>query len=463
MKREDWLKEKLKDRFEGFDPQLDLDKAWMDLEKRRNPKKNNRRFIFWFLGFGFVLLAIGAFWNLNSNNSIDKDPLAVQEIQLEEAGIRNAIESENEEYVKIKESVLENNSLPEQKKEESKPVQQTQIIQSIQTSNTYNYVSTQKRIEADPIISDLIQIHETKESKTQQTSTAKTKSTEGQGIKNELKKTNITMDLLPSITIRALDNIIVNYNPDLVEPTLPVKKASKYMLGLSFAYGKHARELSDINTDRLLINSSRNRQESALDAVGINLFLRRQLFKKQFVEFGTGFMQTSYLFEDEKTREEQTELDRVLTERHTYPDGSEKLVYGTGIETSNITRQSKFYQNYRQFDIYALLGHEILIGTSFGCIISAGMEYSLMNKASGVSFVEEEDFLEYGKLEDLEYRTAGIFSGLINFGLSKELGKGFRSELTLSAKRNITNLGAGDTFSDKRSHLLGRISFLKTM
>ena len=457
MKREDWLKEKLKDRFEGFDPQLDLDKAWMDLQKRRNPKKNKRRFIFWFLGFGFLLLAIGVFWSLNSRNSMEKDSLAIPEIQLEEAGIRKTIVSEKGRHTEIKESVLENNSdyITLNKRGKTIIVQQTKVIESFPTSNIYNYASEQKPIEAD-----LFQINK---SKAQQTLTTETTSLEEPDLKSTLKKTSFIMDPLPSLTISALDKRIVNYNPDIVDPILPARPATKYMLGLSFAYGKHTRELSDISTETSGINASRNRQESALDAIGIHLFVRRQLFKNQFVEFGTGFMQTSYMFEDERTREEEIQLVEVLTEGHTYPDGSEQLIYGTGIETNTITRQSKFYQNYRQFDIYALLGHEIPIGTSFGCIISAGMEYSLINTASGVSFVEEGNALEYGKLEDLEYRTSGIYSGLVNFGLSKELGKGFRSELTLSAKRNITDLGTREVFSDKRSHLLGRISFLKTM
>ncbi len=457
MKREDWLKDKLKNRFNDFDPQLDLDQAWNDLERRRNPKEDKRRVLYWVFGLGVVLIAISLYWNFN-RMSMEEKQVANQEMEIEE---NHQIENRDPKLNREKEIKKISNSkeiAPHRIEYNTKRGTDERItLEAKHTNSTIASLSPSKLN-----VNIQTENFSTLSPKLQYASDATLAGTQ-KVLEQKEKRAQITKSYL--IAKRPLTRIKTTRNrllPKIVELTQPVKEGASYDLGLSLGYGIHARSLKDRSGEQSEFISSRNAQESALDALAINIFMRRNIFQNQFIELGAGFMQTSFLFQDQSIRNEQTELDNTLTERHTYPDGTEVLIYGAGIETMTITRDSRFYQNYRQLDLHAAFGHKIQLRNSLGLILSGGMEYSIFNSATGVAYSEESN-QEYGRLGELGYRTGGLFSGLFNIGLTKELGAGYRTELGLAMKRNVSDLSSIERFSDKRNHLLAKVSFIKVL
>jgi len=397
MRKEDWLKEELKDRFEDFDGGLDLDQAWSDLEKARNPNKKRRGLLFFL--FGLTALAIILFMLLDLPvQSEENGEVVVKEVETQEE-TSHFITNSEEATKEGQESTQLLTEVENLHKKISKlsPNRNAQVIVNNQTIRSK--IKTSKPV---VVVRDVVD--------------------------NAAHVTSnlLEISMLPLLDLQVLKNPIrKNTASPRIEPIPQRRWKYPAYLGVSFSYGLHNRTLESTDTELNGLNTARIAQERPLDVFSADIFFRRHITEYTFIEFASGYTQSAYLFEDQLISEDERVAGDALLERHTFPDGSEDLFYGEGVEKLIVTRDYNLYHNYRQFDLTARLGRTFDLVPTTQLIISGGMEYARTLHAQGVSFTNDLGMTTHGTLADLGYKTNGVFSGVVNLGLSKQLSESF--------------------------------------
>jgi len=457
MRKEDWLKEELKDRFEDFDGGLDLDQAWSDLEKARNPKKKRRGLLFFL--FGLTALAIILFMLLDLPvQSEENGEVVVKEVETQEETshfITNSEEATKEGQAathEVETPIYSSSVEPSKEK-----IKSTQLLTEVE--NLHKKISKLSPNRNAQVIVN----NQTIRSKIK---TSKPVVVVRDVVDNAAHVTSnlLEISMLPLLDLQVLKNPIrKNTASPRIEPIPQRRWKYPAYLGVSFSYGLHNRTLESTDTELNGLNTARIAQERPLDVFSADIFFRRHITEYTFIEFASGYTQSAYLFEDQLISEDERVAGDALLERHTFPDGSEDLFYGEGVEKLIVTRDYNLYHNYRQFDLTARLGRTFDLVPTTQLIISGGMEYARTLHAQGVSFTNDLGMTTHGTLADLGYKTNGVFSGVVNLGLSKQLSESHRAEFSIFAKQNFTNFNSQSEFSDKRGYILGKVSFLKSI
>ncbi len=472
MKKDDWLKEKLVERFDAFDSGLDLDQAWQELEERRNPKQKRRGFIYWILGIGFLGGLMFTFWNKDNSAASLSETIQVVEENREDLEFTNQkeillIENTKEETVVVDESTERKNRII--LKTQTQNTIGTQKKQNLELANTnlnerFSYLLNDINTGSIAATLNMTEANAT---------TAKAKAEKEDIIiaetfaeRNSVFQEKKIPIVIGNLGIQKVESLVFSGDKkeNLVPPAIvrPLKISAGHSFGFNFAYGKHKRTMLAIGEDVTELIANRNLQESPLDAIELNIFYRKRMPWTSYLEFGIGFMQTSYLFEDQTQTVSYNLLEDQITEVHNFPDGTQENILGSIFEKETVTRDSKFYQNFRQLHLNTSLGKEIGINESTGLLFSAGLEYSLFSQIEGVSFANSE-ILSYGSLDKLGYKSEGVFAGLLGLGVYGRIGSANKIELSLAAKQSLNNYSKNTGFSESRSHVFAKLSFVRSI
>lgn len=469
--KKDWLKDKMNERFEDFDSGLDLEQAWVDLDKRRKPQKKDRKFIIFWIGLaliGFTLLGLYLKAPPSKITGVDlkdqKDIVNLQNLEKEENEM--VVRELNETKAKVQEISLEmdqsNNSNVAKSNLETKEksIRKKSSKSSRLTDNTgiifkkhgqeMNSVPFRKSTNTPEL--SVQPISPTKARASVETSKRSDLSVEMISLLPTLMNQSITGEARSIITV---DAILMK----LPKSQIPIVKNSRNSFGVSIAYGWHNRQLDILGVDSLGFVSAKKNQEKTLDAIAASLFYRKYFADDFFAEIGLGFQQTTYEFKDQKVTEEKQSIDDQIIAIHNYPDGSKETIFGTLEQTETRVRDNTFYQKFRQIHVNVIVGKELDLSPTFGLGISGGLEYGVFTQAKGVSFSNTLDFRNYGDLSELKYKENGMLSGLLRIELLKGLNARSELGIALIGKTSLGNLFAYNGIIEKRNYLMSRFSY----
>ncbi len=507
--KEDWLKNKLNDRFDNFDSGLDLDQAWSDLDAKRNPPKKKRRLLFFWFGTGVVgMMLVGLFLmnqkklvnseRLILGSSVEDSVISEKEEEFQKNDNINLPRAKNkaednlkEESTKVKER---RNALTNNKKlilaeiDDQRPVGQDRSFEALSKStletvytHTENHPVTGQNATSE---NEHLRSMEGDLSVTEFDSNVVLKE-EGEPNKKESVVPLQSLSLLETLGNEA--NLFNSKLPRISIPLPRIDKQTKVKnkaatvdskkpklrdyyngFGVSVAYGIHQRNLTmNFDVEHEFVEKRQN-QERPLDVIEANAFYRRYFNSGIMAELGFGFQQTNFKFNFEETMIVSEEVEDGVTAIHSYPDGTEETIYGTVLETTTTLREYTYYQKYQQVNLRGMVGKSMRINQRLNFGVFTGLEYGVYSNARGVSFSASRDGAPLGSLADLGYRNVGTLNALMRLDVVTELGPRTQLAFSIFGKSMLNDMITehaqdfqGQWYGDKRNYLMGQFSIVR--
>lgn len=403
--RKDWLEDDLKDRFEDFGSEMDLEAEWSALEDRRDPEPK-RRFPIWYVIAGVLL--VGVTWLGYANyESDDKDTLGevtlidvdgdrISEIENIQRGQSDALTKTSEYQAQI----------VEEKKVKQHPFNQktnqtaTQITPSQSFSTLKNTLTTRTPYaNTDPGIK---RTYRTSSVSKQLPQIAK------------VETSNIMNQTRSVLSINSIDGIVSLLNDEGSLPRLRrrIKTFDKKRLTAGYT-GEHFVGLvagySPLTSGRILAN------ENSLDAISAGIYYKKYISSRFFLQTGLNWDRytTSISGTDQNITTDLVE-DQLL-EQYFYLDGTVVDVFGEGEVTTTETANYSLYNRYQFFSIPVIVGYQLYRGNSVVLEIEGGISATVASRYDVKNF----DIVNraFQQNENLPLSSAGIISGLTALNL----------------------------------------------
>ncbi len=456
--KDNWFENKMNERFDEFDSDLDLHAAWEELEQLRQPKKKKRRgLVFWWFGTGtaVVLLSLGFLLNSYLTSEIsNKKAIPRLEASHKINDNTTTLPTDNQQVKSIKQnsSFLKNDILIEENLIEKKIPEKLNNYSKksetnlLFTNSEFHHNSTQrsKNSLSNDRLAHKSQIRATEQSR------------------KSFSPISITPHLVKSIAYlpqNELELLIpeTNIKKDS-EDELPPNKYKLNTVGITLNYGKAFRTAPVGRGINSAYFQRRDLAETPLDAWSTQLFYQRRNKKQWFLQANLAYFQTTNLFEDNYSVSRLKMLENQVVQVNRYPNGSSEEITADVLATEEETTNASFYQRYRHAFIGLDIGKEKDLGSDFNLRLALGAEYSLFRKDTGKIYADENSLDSYLELSDATDDTGNIFA----VKLSLEIGKKFKDNneinLGIIGKSNL-NIMQNDL--GKRFYLLSSLSYRK--
>lgn len=433
--KDNWFENKMNERFDEFDSDLDLHAAWADLEQKRKPKKKHRRNpIFWWTGAALAAIALVFVFFFSQKKAVQIDKNITVQSEMFHA------ENISPSSVEIKEAVIPSkNNLVEEKGK-------------ILNQENYTRKKTLEKLNLN------IEKYKSEDSfLPQNPSDNNNQQTKSLPEETRLNPAHPPIQLIAPLTNKDIANLgSGKYTGYLISCDFKPAKYQYNAFGLTIRYGKAFR---DTPIGRGLNSSYFQRRdlvETPLDAWSTDLFYQRKNRKNWFAQVNLGYSQTTDLFEDNYYTINSKIVEDQIVQINRYPDGSSEEITGDVLSTVEETISAKFYQSYRQAYIGLSIGKEKHLRSKLNLRLSVGAEYSLFQKNTGKVYADDNSIGTYTELNDRTRSKRGIFAANMNL----EIGKLFKDHNEISfgitGKTNLTLL---DTDFARRHYLLGSLSY----
>ena len=449
--KDNWFEDKMNERFEDFDSELDLHSAWADLEERRNPKKQKKRSgIFWWFGAGIAVVLLGFTLILNSNNrskSHESNSTTLLEKNTRKLDAKNYQQSSDNQKdtnnispfnENITETIILDNSL------EQKTLEKLNYYtkKSLKESNLAQQPPVLNSSLDSPFL--LIDNNETE-------------------TKKSIIKPPTEQLHSPIALIIPLEKDIPNLSTEIIHHNIECDFEGNFTnsqaFGLAFNYGKAFRS-SPIGRG---LNSAywlrRDLAETPLDAWSAQLFYQLKNKKYWFAQVNLGYSQTTNLFEDTYTTSNLVIMDNQVLQINMYPDGLMEEIKGTALVNEEEKNTSKFYQRYSQAFIGLEFGKEKYLRNDFKLRASVGADFTIYQNNSGKIYSRDADsFGDYQELSSISSTKGGVFAGKLKLEIGKIFG--FTNEISIGLIGK-TNLKIIENDLGRRQYLLSELSYRK--
>lgn len=474
--KEDWLEDKMKERFEGFDSGLNLEEAWGDLEARRNPEKTNRKGLIWWwtaAAGGIILLAGLFFVNLpySAQGSIVSAENTEQEMKQNTNGsITQSVENqiiveEKTEEQSVSSPVLKNN---ENVKSEYFQKEKASEKENINTKKESSVELTRKNSIANKALITKYADYRKKDSNSSEnlSSFPTYSANESEVIDiNFLKQDYVSLlenqiGLLKQVEIIPTDISNFYQINKLVDDKDGKSKTLKNTIGLSYNFGKAFRE-----TPRGRSNSNytilRDKAEKNLDAWSAQLFFERKIKEDWFLRFDVGYVSVTDSYIDEAILTTPKMFDNQVLQINRFIDGTESQVVGEALGSQTQTTTNTFYQRYRSSFIGFAFGRKFDLASSFTFRASAGADLTIFRNNQGVIADPTETSDEYDNLSNFSSQKGSFLAGKVRFELGKTIGKSHEISLGLVGRADLTDVKNHPLYVGRRQFLFGELTYRK--
>ena len=452
--KQDWLDKKLKYELQDFESNMDLESVWGDIESKRK-KRNKRPALILLSGILFLALASLVTFNyfIGTENMQPSDPINEQSAANFTADLKTKNNSNQKIETKIKQADSQSNVLSNNSKNRE--------LNLKNKNPQFNLKANSGNKHPNPINlnKNNLQANNTVTSK----AIAKIQ-TEAQQIAANKKQSLYNKKLfnkIPTLKLYLLNksNIIStvsNFPFDFKKPKRP-----KNHWGVALIYGKYFRSLNATSTENKEWINNRNKLETPLDAIYAEVFYRKYLSPKLFLQTGVSYLQNTARLENLVENNHTKTVDNQLIEIIRYADGSEEEIYGEGTAQFSESEFSTKYLKSRSFLLPVLIGLEIPINKKSGFIFSGGAAVSIFSKQSGQTISKESTGGNYSALSDFEYKKYGAIYGQANTDFYIKLNKYARLSGGLQSMVSFNNqVRSKNGFEDKYRHLGARISIM---
>jgi len=327
---------KFSDKFKNYQSGMDIDAAWQQLEEKRYPKEDRRRFFlpyFLLLGMALFILFFGTYISSKNNNHTVQTNSNINEV------------------------IVNSSTTSIQDKETAQPIQKNS--NNTITSNQMNDIKDNNNIfDTKNSKTATIPITPKNSSPLQQSHSmfnnialnhsvhSNFNNTDKQYPTNEMKAigsvevSNLSRDLffseiksLPSLNLLATSNenaneLLSGHRIDLVDILPTHDLSSSFWIGLSGGYGKASKSLEATDNTQTTLVQLRNQAEDPLDVFYVDLFFQKKLSQKFFLKSGIGFSQRTDFFSDSYVLNYTEIDDNYLIEIRQLPDGTQEDIYG---------------------------------------------------------------------------------------------------------------------------------------
>ena len=444
--KDNWFEDKMNERFEDFDSELDLHAAWADLEERRQPKKRKKRTgIFWWIGSGLAVLFLGfgLVFNLvkteqvpqtNTSNILVKKEANTKNEQTDNQCITGKVVKTNS-IQKVSINDEDSNKKKSLEKEIKAPKKSTNITKE----NIVHDISKNLSLISIDAKKFLIK-------------------------KPSIDATHLKVNYPPLILIETLEKDISPLANKIIHHTIECSFEESLrklqIFGITFNYGKVFRGSPlgrNINSAYL---QRRDEAETPLDAWSTQVFYQKNIKRNWFTRVNLGYSQTTDLFQDSYTNSTKVSMDDQILQINIYPDGSAEEIRGMAMINQEEISTGKFYQRYRQAFVGLEFGKEKYLQSNFKLRSSVGADFTIYHANSGNVYLDDNS--SFGVYQDLS-EISDTKGGIITAKLRLEIGKnfGYNNEISFGIVGK-TNLKILENDLGRRQYLLSSLSYRKS-
>jgi len=434
---------------------LDAERAWKRFEGR-NRKERKKFFPWWMFGLFCIILTFTFFLNYNMGNITEEHSLSSDQLSREKLG-------EVAEVHRVKEITADKTDIAETLREKSDEksssnnrTREIDIQKVTKENGKRSYQANAKQINSD---SDRIIAERRKkrmELMSEQTPLSRSRSvfvldynSPNPEVNKSVReaKRNTSIDQSNPITeIQPIDPLLhyplglSSSKPEIkcllsfVEypksETLSTFKddESKWSVGLQYTYATTSRETDWSNNS---FNQRRLENETLKENNVAEVLATRTIGSSFSLSSGLTLNQyRSSLFEVDQKLVNET-FEYVVVEQ-LVRNGEVELVYGPAVGTSTKITERVRQQKFRSLSIPLYFNYDSGITDKLSIQFSGGVNYSLINRAVGVTFASAVSQGEYQSLNDLYYRRRGQVEGVINLSLHMHFSKAL--SLTLGTR-----------------------------
>ena len=405
--RENWLEEGLRDKFEGFDSELNLEEAWGTLEQTRNAPNKRRLGWLWIVTGSLLFLGSSlAVFQLTTNETTEitdapvkaKVSNVISQKQKEVVDVNDVKETLVSDQISKSETPLSGTSSikTSQRQQKDTPNRNTQttLSNNLVYDAPSSYPTTrQNNVTNQNNLTAVDQVNDSAVSTVGRQSAALTQS--------NLAINQITLLAGVSSKLQRDSKQVLNHKiaDFLLLDRVKKSKSIPQFVGIDFGF-------SPVTNGQVLAN------EEALDGISASLFYKKHLSRRFYLKTGLGL--DRFMTKQEGSTENSftsIEPDQIV-ERIIYQDGTIENVLGDGEVTTTESTTYQLYNSYQFVSIPVVAGFRIVDRDLTSIEVEGGMSTTISSQYD----VKEYDPANGGQvnqLADLNLRNTSVFSGLL--------------------------------------------------
>ena len=455
--KQDWFDKKLADRMHGLDSEMDFANAWRRIEDRRN-KKKKRIIFFWLAGFALLTcsaLVVDFYFSENKNQpAIGSVPELKYTNNIKTPVLANkSQQNSNPENIKPDNTPLSIFNHKTNREINSKNISEKSVENTPSKTNNHLPLGGDKKNIS--ILNSPIQQTPPATAPKKSTSPAP-KTNIIPATKKQVPKKIATLGFYVKQIENKHETISVNID------NLPFNKR-KNKWGATFSYGNFFRTLNPTSAGREEWVDRRNAIEKPLDAFYADIFFRKYISPKIFLQSGLGYLQQATRLEEAHENNYPETMEDQLIEIIRYADGTEEEVFGEaeGLVTQKTTVTK--YQKSRSVLLPFLIGLNLPLNQQSGFIFSMGVAASIVTDHTGMTISENNIPGDYAPVNNSFYKKSGLIYGQGNADYYFRLNKKWKIAGGVQSMISLNNqVKSGNGFEDKLRYLGGRISILNS-
>ncbi len=453
--KENWHNKDLQDGLGKFDSPIDLEKAWADLEAKRNPKKKKHRFFFfWLFGIATLMIVGNIFLgerNTASNLStadLDLTTKNIKQTQLEkqENQVAKLVEPENQDGLgqetlsidqeeKGREEKMDRsdnaNSVANYKRSSAlafnsakakNDLKSSEVILSTDETDLSTHripenigTSIEERFLSKTKSLEILQKEQEQHEKIRNELVNKVDNKEQSKGENKVERIVVRKVMLPSLQLDQVDFSVkeTTSNLPLTEDLLddlkskPLKSKSTQFLALSTNYS-------------FLTTGTIDEEETPMDLVSFLLSYERMVSKRIYLKTGLIFQQFTNTINKIKRRNYfEIEEDQLLA-NNILLDGTITETRGPETVEYRETTTNKYFNRYRFVNVPVLLGYQFPLGTRSSLKFEGGLAISIFADHSG-KIKNEENVQSFENLPSYKAKKSRALQGILALQYELEL------------------------------------------
>ena len=443
MKRNQ-LEQKMFEKFEAYESDLDLNQAWETLERKR--RKPRRKGIIIFI-FGIGIFGAGLTFhftnpdNLSASVSENSAQKYIETQPLPTSIIQEKTDRESEAIIMAgKPSEISSIKLPYVKKEstvnfhsKSNPEQE-----NLAKDNDFDLLHPQiSSIEIEPSGPSLF-------------STIPLVA-----MFNPIKRSELHL-----LEFRRMDQPMSS----LIPLMLPRRKNKNWWIGISLSYGKSYKTLQAKDQTQSELAQLQDQLIRPLDAFSLELLIEKKIRRNFYLKGGLIFAHRTDRLDDQYERNYTELRPEQLVEVIRKPNGTEEFIYEEAeVQLQEATTTTKYLRN-QLFSIPLLAGFEFPVKNNLSFRIYGGMAYSFLIKHRGQTFETINSRGTYVDRSTLPYKKSGLWQALATLEVNYKFNSNTMIFFGLNSSFDMNNLQkANSGIIEKYQFLGGQIGIKKSL
>ena len=437
--KEQWHNKELQGGLGDYDSPMDLELAWEALDAKRHPKKDKRRFYwFWFVGLILVLSALGYYGLKHTEPNENNQPRAQYPL-INQTEVQVQTNTNNDVPTEIKKSESIEVTTEIQKKKEV-VLKQQEIVVSRSKQDDLSFLSSdisKSKKKNDNIIDNTINNTNSQNTNVQLTVSTNNNTNpsniEGGIIEDKavvIEEGGEDAEFLLKKDVHSILNAPLLVDELGVPTTIEAEKEKEKTTLLapevedkSNVRPLHKSSFGISSTFAFLTSGSIRDDEKSLDVLAASVFYERDLFSNFYFKTGLTYQQFTNEVKVEDTYSYyQTESNELILTNY-YQSGVVEQVMGEAVIEYRDNNQHTLYNRYRFVNIPITLGYKFSICKKANLKLETGLSASVFTAHSGKLY--SNGLIEpFDDIDGYKSKSLGVFQGLLGLQYEREIGLG---------------------------------------